>query len=263
VPTSKRGWYEWCKETSFEYILKQPLQKLDSQHFWDQMHALPEDQIERIEEEVVKRMVDLYKPNFQTLFFDTTNFFTFIDSTNERCTIAKRGKNKQKRGDLRQIGLALVVLKQEQYPLFHKTYEGNKNNVTVFKETLGDITHRLSTIAVELADITLVFDKGNNSKENFALLDAEESLHYVGSLVPLHFKALIQEANQNMSPITINDKEVLAYKTTKDIWGKARTCVVFISEILKDGQIRGILQHLRKNIKSSMSFRKYSKGKRN
>ena len=39
-----------------------------------------------------------------TLFYDTTNFFTFIDSTNTRCTVAKRGHSKQKRFDLRIFG---------------------------------------------------------------------------------------------------------------------------------------------------------------
>ena len=260
--TSKRGWYEWCKETSLEYCLKLSLKNLDSQHFWDQMHTLPEDQIEIIEEEVVKKMVTLYQPDLQTLFFDTTNFFTFIDSTNEKCTIAKRGKNKQKRGDLRQIGLALVTTRHEQFPLFHKTYEGNKNDVTVFKESFGDIVRRLRAISVELADITLVFDKGNNSKANFALLDAEESLHYVGSLVPSHFKELIHEANQNLIPINIEGKQVLAYKTTREIWGKKRTCVTFVSELLKDGQIRGVLQHLKKKYKALDEFQRILRGKK-
>ena len=37
MPTSKRGWWNWAKITSCEYLLKCSLSKIDSQHFWDLM----------------------------------------------------------------------------------------------------------------------------------------------------------------------------------------------------------------------------------
>ena len=53
-PTSKMGWYEWCKTTSLEYCLKTSFRNLDSQHFWDQMGFLPEEKIRVIEEEIIE-----------------------------------------------------------------------------------------------------------------------------------------------------------------------------------------------------------------
>jgi hypothetical protein len=44
-PTSKDGWYDWCKDTSLEYCFRRSFKALDSQHFWDQMNALPVDRI--------------------------------------------------------------------------------------------------------------------------------------------------------------------------------------------------------------------------
>ena len=38
-----------------------------------------------------------------------TNFATFIDTANRKAPIAQRGKAKQKRSDLRLVGLGLVV----------------------------------------------------------------------------------------------------------------------------------------------------------
>jgi transposase len=58
---------------------------------------------------ILQNVLQIFKLEHDTLFFDTTNFFTYIDSTNTRSTIAVRGKNKQKRTDLRQVGLAMVV----------------------------------------------------------------------------------------------------------------------------------------------------------
>lgn len=228
-PTSKMGWYDWCKETSLEYCLKTgPLKKLDSQHFWDQMCSLSTEAIAKIEEEVVTKLINLQDLKLDCLFFDTTNFFTFIDSTNDRCDLPKRGRNKQKRFDLRQVGLALLVSKEDQFPLFHKTYCGNKNDVTVFKENCSELLERLRHITKELADVTLVFDKGNNSKENFATLNQNQDCYYVAGLVPAHFKDLIKEANKHFSEITI-EGETLP---------------------VKEGQIQGIAQHLEKKYKT-------------
>jgi len=75
---------------------------------------------------------------------------------------------------LRQIGLALLVSRKHQLPLFHKTYEGNKNDYTVFSETLNELSSRIKTITAELKDVTLVFDKGNNSKDNFRKLASQK-----------------------------------------------------------------------------------------
>jgi transposase len=254
-PTSKMGWYEWSKTTSLDYCLKSSFKALDSQHFWDQMNALPEEAIPRIEEEIVSRLLKTYDIPLDTLLYDTSNFFTFIDSSNARCDIPQRGKNKQKRYDLRQIGMALLVSRKHQLPLFHKTYEGNKNDYTVFSETLNELSDRIRTVTSDLKDVTLVFDKGNNSKDNFKML-ASQKLFYVAGLVPSHFKKLIEEANKHFEPIAVGNDEIPAWRVKREIWGEERTCVIVISKKLKEGQIRGIHQHLEKKYKSLESLKK-------
>ena len=254
-PTSKLAWYDWCKETSLEYCLRNRFKNLDSQHFWDQMGALPPEAITKIEEEIVTKLISRQNLKLDCLFFDTTNFFTFIDSTNDRCDLPKRGRNKQKRFDLRQVGLALLVSREDQFPLFHQTYHGNKNDITVFKENCSKLLDRLRHITKELSDVTLVFDKGNNSKENFAKLSQTQDCYYVAGLVPSHFKDLIKEANKHFSEINIDDEILAAYRIKKEIWGHELTCVVTISTQLKEGQIQGILQHLDKKHKALNEFK--------
>jgi transposase len=254
-PTSKMGWYDWCKTTSLEYCLQSSFKDLDSPHFWDQMNVLPEDAIARVEEEIVSRLLKTYPVPLDTLLYDTSNFFTFIDSSNERCHIAKRGKNKQRRYDLRQIGMALLVSRKHQLPLFHKTYEGNKNDCTVFKETLDELSARIKTISTELKDVTLVFDKGNNSKDNLKQVTSK-GLFYVAGLVPSYFRNLIREANDHFSSIVINGHEVPAWRAIKELWGEERTCVVVISKQLLEGQLRGIHQHLENKYKLLEDFKR-------
>ncbi|MBF0548782.1 MAG: hypothetical protein HQM08_30445 [Candidatus Riflebacteria bacterium] len=101
-PTSKRAWHsKWAKSTSLSHILKMNLRKLDSQHFWDQMSAYPVEKIASAEEEIVEAFIKKFDIKLDKIFCDMTNFFTYIASTNERCKIAQRGHNKQKRKDLR------------------------------------------------------------------------------------------------------------------------------------------------------------------
>jgi transposase len=259
-PTSKDGWYEWCKTTSLEYCLQRSFRMLNSQHFWDQMDAFPVEKIPEIEEEIVQALIRKYDVSFDTLLFDTTNFFTFINSANKRCELPQRGKNKQRRADLRQLGLALLVTRKDHLPLFHKTYRGNKPDSKLWHDEFFALTKRLQTVATQLSDVTLVFDKGNNSKENFRLLDNMENFHYVASLIPSYFKALLEQANRNFAFLDLKagseqEEQVQVYRTLAHIWGKERTCVILISEQLREGQIRGIHQTLEKKYAELEEFK--------
>lgn len=246
MPTSKRGWQNWAKTTSLEYLLKLSLAKIDSQHFWDLMDAIPIKSIEKIEEQLLKKVFELYQLETDSLFYDTTNFFTYINTTNERCNIAKRGKNKQKRTDLRQVGLALVVTRQDKIPLFHLTYEGNMSDAKVFKVVIDKLKYRMQQLKLTNTEHTIVFDRGNNSKQNM-LLVKEAQLHYVGALTPCHHKILIKNALTYIDSIK-DDSAQPIYRDKRIIWGEERTVVVYVSEKLRAGQIQGIYQTIEKRM---------------
>ena len=258
MPTSKRGWREWAKTTSCAYLLRIGLSKVDSQHFWDLMDALPAEAIGPIERELLERVRRHYGlPAGDTLLYDTTNFFTFIATANARCTIAQRAKNKQKRHDLRQVGLALVVTREDRIPLFHETYQGNCSDSNVFKGLVGRVKQRLESLGLDPEKHTLVFDRGNNSKANLALVE-KAGLHYVGALTPSQHAKLLQSAQGHYAPVTVGDDVLEVFRAKQTLWGAQRTLLVFVSERLKAGQWRGIetalakaqaeLGHLQKTI---------------
>jgi len=244
-PTSKRNWYDgWARHTSLSYLLRMSLRRLDSQHFWDQMEALPVSVIPQIEEDILRVLLEGQEITLDTLLCDTSNFFTYIASTNEKCRLAQRGKNKQKRMDLRQFGLLLLVSRQDQIPFFHKVYQGNLSDKSVFKEHFKKILDRFKAISGSLEDITLVFDQGNNSKK--ILKDVDMNIHFVGALSPYHHKDLIKEANDNMTKISVNDCDIECYRIRTKIWQLDLTCVIYISENLRKGQVRGLGQNIEK-----------------
>lgn len=251
MPTSKRGWWTWARKTSCEYLLRASLSSIDSQHFWDLMDALPVPAIEKIESALLKRIHEQYEIRTDSLFFDTTNFFTYIHTTNKRCKVAQRGKNKQKRYDLRQIGLAMIVTREDLIPIFHFTYQGNMNDTKVFTQVIGKIKARMASLHLDLAKHTLVFDRGNNSKKNLNTVKALE-LHYVGALTPYHHRQLIEDANghYNEEVVMENGQSLMVYRDKRNIWNEERTVVVFVSDRLKQGQLRGIYHDIGKRVKS-------------
>ena len=255
VPTSKMGWWNWAKTTSAEYLLRCSLSKVDSQHFWDLMDSFPEDAISLAEQEILQRLLEVYKIHTDTLFYDTTNFFTYIDTTNTHCDIAQRGKNKQKRNDLRQVGLAMVVSKEDYIPLFHHSYQGNLQDGTVFREVVENIKDRMQSLGLNQNTHTLVFDRGNNSKKNLAIVKSL-GFYYVGALTPYHHKEVIDRAIEGMTNITVNYETLAVYREKSIIWEEERTILVFVSDRLMAGQIRGIYQSLDKKEKSLKELQK-------
>ena len=255
MPTSKMGWWNWAKTTSAEYLLRCSLSKIDSQHFWDLMDSFPEDAISLAEQEILQRLLEVCKIHTDTLFYDTTNFFTYINTTNTHCDIAQRGNNKQKRNDLRQVGLAMVVSKEDYIPLFHHSYQGNLQDGTVFREVVEKIKDRMQSLGLNQDTHTLVFDRGSNSKKNLAIVKSL-GFYYVGALTPYYHKEVIDRAIEGMTNITVNYETLAVYREKSIIWGDEKTILVFVSDRLKAGQIQGIYQSLDKKEKSLKELQK-------
>ena len=245
-PTSKRGWAAWAVGTSVGKLFGVDVGRLSSQHFWDQMEEVPVEALSGIEEEILRTVVSRYEVSLESVFYDTTNFFTFIATENTRSKLARRGHSKQKRHDLRQFGLALLVSRGERVPLLHELYEGSRPDAKLFPEVLTKLRERLSALSSDVGAITLVYDKGNNSRPNQARVD-EAALHYVGSLVPASYRDLIAEANKQLEVVELSGGEpVPLWRTRRVLWGQERTLVVMVSERLREGQLRGLAQHLDK-----------------
>lgn len=244
--TSKRGFAEWASTTTLGEISSAPLERLSSQHFWDQMDQLPVELIEAIERELIADVAQRFQLPLDTLLFDATNFFTFIASGNDRCELPARGKQKQKRNDLRQVGVALLCSRQHGIPLWHRTYGGNVADSTCFSAALGSLKQRIVALRRDLESLTVIYDKGNVSRANQRQVD-ESRLHYVSALTVASQRKLVDEANPLLAPVELDPGEsVLAYRTKREIWGAERSVVVLVSERLREGQMAGVMQHVAK-----------------
>jgi hypothetical protein len=184
-----------------------------------------------------------FQLQLDTLFYDTSNFFTYLASGNERSPLAQRGHSKQKRFDLRQVSRALLVTRDGQSPLDADVYEGHTVEATRFPTSLTAIRQRLEDLVGHLADLTLVYDKGNNAQAHQALVD-DLPVHSVASLVPsphLDLSAMPTTAYTPLGSGPLAKRPV--YRCQQPLWGAERTVVLLLSSSLRQGQIRRLHQH--------------------
>ena len=244
--TSKRAFAEWAKTTTLGQLAGVDLDRLTSQHFWDQMDQLPVELIELVERDLVADVVQRFEIPLDTLLFDATNFYTFIASSNDRCEIPARGKQKQKRNDLRQVSVALLCSRAHGIPLWHRTYAGNVADAKCFAQVLSSLKQRMVDLRCNQESLTVVYDKGNVSRANQQQVD-ESRIHYISALTVASQRELVGEANPLLEPVEIGPGEqVPAYRAKKEIWGAERTVVVLCSERLQQGQMAGVMQHVAK-----------------
>jgi len=218
---SKSKVQDWFEKTTLSQHFPSISDALSPQNIWNQMVYLDQATIRKIEELLCKELIGRYKIQIDCLLFDPTNFFTYIRDYKKN-TIARRGHNKKKRDDLRQINMSLLVTRNEcNLPLMHETYEGNIPDVTHFKDALVLMNERFKALGLEIPTITLVFDKGNNSEDAYKALDAQ-SIHFVSSVRPSMKKVkdliAIPLSEYELLWTKEDNKKVLGYRTTTDLY---------------------------------------------
>ena len=238
APCSKASLASWHRATVLPRLLPFSKRQLSSQRFWDNMHRLPSDVIAAIEADFVATMAAEFQIDLRQVLFDATNFFTYIDSFNERSTKAQRGHSKEGRKSLRIVGLALLVSADSRLPLLHETYEGNRPDPRTFASLAARIAARCREIAGAAEDVTIVFDKGNNSADNLAAVDAA-GFHFIGSLVPTQHKDLLELPESRFRCLAGDGLEgVRACRVRRKVFGAERTVLVTWNRNLHEAQVK-------------------------
>jgi transposase len=242
-PTSKARLAAWYHKTILPRLVPATTDQLSSQAFWNHTDRVSEKDLQAIEQHLAQRLIQQYQLNLRTLVYDGTNFFTYINTGNP-ATLPARGHNKQKRGDLRQVSLGMLVSTDFHIPLFHRVYPGNQTDATTFQTVSEELAQRYRHLAQGCEHITLIFDKGNNSAPALHTVDAS-AFHFVGSLVPSQHPELLRIALEQFHPLPGERLAGnLAYRTTKKVFGQERTIVVTFNEHLWEGQLQGINANL-------------------
>ena len=190
-PGPKTEVAEWYRHSILSALWDFAPQRFTSQAFWDTFEQiLPEDQQDLPPEQdpleqAQLRLLGLWKEkqlvSRRLLAYDTTNFYTYIASTNTRNQLAQRGHNKQGRHNLRQVGLSYVLDGEHGLSLCHHVYPGNVADVEEFSTALTRITRMLDQNQIARETVTLVLDKGAAALGSTVALE-ESGLGWISAL---------------------------------------------------------------------------------
>ncbi|MCA1673451.1 MAG: IS1634 family transposase, partial [Actinobacteria bacterium] len=160
--------------------------------------------------------------------------------------IAARGKAKQKRYDLRIVGLGLVATRDGGIPLLSRAYPGNRVDVTQFTAMIEELARRYTAALGGPGGTTLTFDAGQNSEPNFARL-AALGLHFVGSVPPSDHPGLLARPAADRRVVAAYAAENLtAFEASAVVLGRRRRVILTHSVGLHVAQQSGFAQTLRK-----------------
>jgi transposase len=245
-PCSKRAFADWWATTAGPRWVKLDEHALDHRRFWDAMDLLGQADLAAIETQIYGGMIDRYGLDLASVALDMTNFATYIDTANERAPIAQRGKAKQKRLDLRLVGLALVVTRDGGIPIVSHAYPGDRPDVTQFSTVLDELVTRYRLLVQGVESLTVVYDAGQNSTDNHTLVEAS-GIGFVGSLPPSDHPGLLDiPASRYRVVDTGRFGDLTAFDTTVTALGVTRRAVLTHSPTLHAAQSRGLEQTLAK-----------------
>lgn len=251
APTSKSGLKDWYEKTALPYITGLKPSLFTAQNFWNNTDISVE-QLRDIEDLILKKEKEVFHVDLDNIIYDATNFFTYIDTMNPS-ELAKRGHDKAKRNDLKTVGLALTVTPDYSVPLLSETYPGNRSDARQFAYMMEQLQQRFRKISGKDADITIVFDRGNNSEDNLELIEGEGlRFHYVGGLKKNQVSELFSIKKNDYKPLVCPENADAKYKALTssriktEVFGRPVTAMVIYNPELEKGQLQGIRINIEK-----------------
>jgi transposase len=254
APKSKRALEKWYRETAIQHIRPVDLSQLSSERYWEKWDRVSKEQVEKIGALFVSKLWKHREQGPETVLFDTTNYFTYM-ATKTKSDLAVRGHNKSGKHHLRQIGLGLLIDRATSLPIHYKLYPGNLHDSKVFEQTLDEMFGILMGFADNGKTLTVVFDKGMNSKDNLALIDGQNHVYFIttystyfaehlAGLDPKHFAVLDMPKNRRLKAKERSDDMLSAFRTTMEIWGRERTVIVTFNPVTRRKKLYGMSKKL-------------------
>lgn len=236
---SKNRLSDWYKRTAIQHIRPVDLNGLSCKRYWDKWSRVDEKALNKVISKFFERIWQVETPSSNCLLFDTTNYYTFMGSQTES-EIACRGKNKEGRHYLRQIGLGLLVERDSRLPLFYSVYPGNIHDSKHFEKVMDEMFGIVCGLNNTKERLTIVIDKGMNSEGNYTWIDEHSRVHFITTystyfaqelaVIPLdRFEIADTVRNRRLIDEECHGECQLAYRTKNEYWGKERTVIVTYS----------------------------------
>ena len=256
-PGPKTEVADWYRDSILSSLWGFAAERFSSQAFWDCFdridtgESLPASKRDELQEAQL-RLLGLWKQKQlvtrRLLAYDTTNFYTYIASNNERNSLAQRGHNKQGRHNLRQVGLSYVLDGDSGLSLCHHLYRGNVADAEEFPQALHRIVTLLERNQIAPDTVTLVLDKGSAALANTLELE-QAGVGWISALPWSQAPAQFRSAQQ-LTPLSSQQPGVSAAAETMVVHGKEYRCVVKYSAPFAGEQLHSLTTSLSKAMQS-------------
>jgi transposase len=151
----------WYRSTALEDLLGVPDAAVTKDRLYRTLDQLLKAQ-DQIENAVKDRLGTLFQLDYDLLLYDLTS--TYFEGLAEENELAQRGYSRDHRSDCQQVIVALV-LSREGFPLAHRTWAGNTQDLQTVKTIVADIETRFGK-----SNRVWVMDRGMISKDSLAFL---------------------------------------------------------------------------------------------
>jgi transposase len=262
-PGPKTEVADWYGNTILHPLWGFPPERFTSQAFWDAFElllpqhlgalSLDDDPLDRAQVRLLGLWKEKQMVSRRLLAYDTTNFYTYIASTNTRNELAQRGHNKQGRHNLRQVGLSYVLDGENGLSLCHHVYRGNVADAEEFSTSLVRILTMLDRNQIARETVTLVLDKGGAALANTLQLE-EAGVGWIAALPWNQAPAPLRERPvEQLEPCSSAQPGVRSAAERCLVHGKEYLCVVKYSVSFAGEQLHSlstslskVLQYLRR-----------------
>ena len=251
---------DWYRSSILSTLWEFPPERFTSQAFWDAFEQILPEGHEALSpaddplEQAQLRLLGLWKEKQQVsrrlLAYDTTNFYTYIASSNGRNQLAQRGHNKQGRHNLRQVGLSYVLDGEHGLSLCHHVYPGNVADVEEFSTALTRITRMLDQNQIARETVTLVLDKGSAALANTVALE-EAGVGWISALPWNQAPAELRtRATEELPACSSAQPGVRAVAEKTLVHGRDYLCVVKYSASFAGEQLHSLTTSLSRVLQS-------------
>ena len=258
-PGPKTEVADWYRRSILRSLWGFPAERFSSQAFWDCFDQIRtagaeslagEDQLE----EAQLRLLGVWKEKQlvgrRLLAYDTTNFYTYIASTNDRADLAQRGHNKQGRHNLRQVGLSYVLDGDNGASLCHHLHPGNVADAEELPVALSRIVALLDRQQIARGSVTLVLDKGSAALANTLELE-QAGVGWISALPWNQAPAELRERDTaQLTALSSEHPGVQAAAEKMVVHGKEYLCVVKYSASFASEQLHSLTTTLSKTMQS-------------
>jgi transposase len=254
APGPKTEVADWYCRTILHSLWGFAPERFSSQAFWDCF-----DQIQTIGEkdeldQAQMRLLGVWKEkqlvSRRLLAYDTTNFYTYVASTNTRNQLAQRGHNKQGRHNLRQVGLSYVLDGDNGLSLCHHVYPGNVTDADELPVALARIVTLLDRNQIGRDTVTLVLDKGSAALANTLELE-QAGVGWISALPWNQAPAGLRERDSaKLTACSSDQPGVRAASEPMVVHGKEYLCVLKYSASFAGEQLHSLTTSLTKALQS-------------